>query len=83
MGKSLLKLVFGNFTEELKRVDATINKLFDEKQKLVSKIVPITTLTSEEPENNVTANNSAMDSSSQARDAKDLVVACIQQGEQK
>ncbi|CAG7831461.1 unnamed protein product [Allacma fusca] len=64
--------------EELKRVDSTINKLFDEKQKLVSKIMPIPS--SGPDECNHVADNSV--DSGPAKDAKDLVVACMHQVDQ-
>lgn len=64
---SLLMSVYLMFTEELKRVNSSIDKAFDEKLKLVSKIsnIPAEEISQE----------SSQDSTSSAspKDAKDLV----------
>ena len=62
------------FTEELKRVNSSISKAFDEKLKLVSKISNIPT------EEISTQLGVASQDSGPSKDAKDLVVACMHQG---
>jgi hypothetical protein len=75
---SLLILILCEFTEELKRADSLVQKALEEKMRLASKIFNIPV---ENKLSSSAAGGDAPVAEPVPKDAKEMIIACIKNGE--